>query len=195
MVLSTWYKPNKQKNKCIQKVLCSGKIETELDGSAVYSSLNTRNEYSVAETFSFFSSAITKEASGLGWGVEVNFFQIQQPEIGKVRKICWNHLQFMAAYISVAAARKMSLSVYTVLDNKLAPCTSVIASKCPRVCAINYPLPMFITNSGLCTIIWLYKCSTLLCVISTIQIIPFHIFTKWPKWYVVTYYCVVFLEI
>lgn len=128
-------------------------------------------------------------------GCRGQLFQIQQPEMGKVRKICWNHLQFIAAYISVAAAGKMSLSLSAELDNKLAPCTSVIASKCPQVCAINYPLPMFITNSGLCTIIWLYKCSTLLCVISTIQIIPFHIFTKWPKWYVVTHYCVVFLEI
>lgn len=78
------------------------------------------------------------------------------------------------------------LSAYTVLDNKLASCTSVITSKCPRVSSVNHPLPMFITNSGLCAVIWLHKCSALLCVISTIQIIPFHIFAKWPKWRVVT---------
>lgn len=78
------------------------------------------------------------------------------------------------------------LSACTVLDNKLASCTSVITSKCPRVSAVNHPLPMFITNSGLCAVIWLNKCSALLCVISTIQIIPFHISAKWPKWRVVT---------
>ncbi len=94
----------------------------------------------------------------------------------------------MAPYISVAAAGGMSLSLsmYAELDNKLASCNSVITSKCLRVSAVNYPLPMFMTNSGLCTIIWLHKCSTLLCVISTIHIIPFHIFAKWPKWHVVT---------
>lgn len=78
-----------------------------------------------------------------------------------------------------------SLSAYTELDRKLASCTGAIPSKCPLVSSVNYPLSVFITSSELHTIIWLYKCSTLPCVISTTQTVSFHIFTKWLKWFVV----------
>lgn len=113
-------------------------------------------------------------------------FDIQPSEIDKVKKSAGITCSLQwCIFMLERQERHPSLSAYTELDRKLAFWTGAILSKCPLVSSVNYPLSIFTTNSGLYTIIWLYKCSTLPCVISTTQTISFHIFTKWLKWFAV----------
>lgn len=118
------------------------------------------------------------------WGRGGRYFDIQQPKTGKVSTnsagiTCglWQRI-----FMLQQQERCPSLSAYSELDSKLASRTSAITTKCPRVTSVNHPLWMFITNSGLRILMWLYKCSALSRVISATQVMSCHIFTKWLKW-------------
>lgn len=99
-----------------------------------------------------FSHRGESRLSNSGWRGQ--YFDIQQPETGKVRKNSAGiTCSLQQCILMLQQERCPSLSAYTELDSKLASCTRATASKCPQVSSVNYPLSMFITNSGLCILI------------------------------------------
>lgn len=92
----------------------------------------------------------------------------------------FNGLKSLSHSVSHTLPLALALSLSLTANQRPSPL------KCPRVTSVNQPLWMFITNSGLRILMWLYKCSALSCVISATRVMSCHIFTKWLKCRAVT---------